>query len=99
MTRAEIACRLIEAELSNPAKPFKLSNPRPLMWTTLPPPEFYTLMDNALCMAEYLLRHSKGVPEETMSYICPECNGIKDPEKQTCGSPACQSTFNEKKNK
>lgn len=55
MTKDEIACRLIEAELSNPNKTVFLSNPFPKFWTTNPPPGMYIMVENALLIANWIL--------------------------------------------
>ncbi len=59
MTRDEIALRLIVTALAKPDVTVRLENPRPLTWTTNPPPAIYTLVENALWIADSLLAPPK----------------------------------------
>ncbi len=59
MTRDELAVRVIVASLANPYSTVRLENPRPLTWTTNPPPAIYTMVENALWIADSLLTPKK----------------------------------------
>ncbi len=59
MTRDEIALQLITTALEKSDMPVRLENPRPLWWTTNPPPAIYTLVENALWIADSLLAPPK----------------------------------------
>ena len=56
MTRDEIALQLIVTELAHQDRKVCLSDPLQKVWTTFPPPALYSLVDNALWVADALLR-------------------------------------------
>lgn len=59
MTRDEIALKLIVAELTQPTRTISLSNPIQHVYTTFPPPGIYVTVENALWIADMIMKEKE----------------------------------------